>query len=1320
MANLKKATEQYDKRGGSKTVDIDFSFRRNTRAPLDESSTPKTYAILDNLLKDPTSNIYKGQIVSTYGPEGDDNLYYSPWLVKQLNSGAYFVDRVMTHSYTDLLLGSIYVKKVQLGTTYTGVGKWVDGTEDGLVRTITYSEVFNDYKNNEITSTQYTTGDDVKAYSHVEGTYNSTGSRASHVEGAHNRVFGNASYSHVEGSFNQLGRLDQNEAVRALDSAHVEGKSNIIYGEAKGAHVEGIGNLVQNGNYSHVGGTQNKIYGDNAFGHGIGLDVRDSAVAFGSYNTANSKGFAIGAYNTTGQNADWSFVNGINNQATGKASHAEGIKTEASGEYSHAEGNNTYSIGASSHSEGIKTSAMEKYSHAEGYSTNAMGESSHSEGNQTQSVAKYSHAEGFTTSTNDGADASHAEGYNTSTSGKYSHSEGNQTKAVGESSHSEGDTTTANGKASHSEGSNTTVDGNYSHAEGYGNTIDETSHYSHVEGSTNAIKGSEYSHAEGSGNNITSANYAHVEGNQNNVTSAAHYAHAEGFQTKAEGQSSHSEGNTTEAKGNTSHAEGNKTTAEGINSHSEGNNTKAIGNSSHSEGTDTTANGNFSHTSGKNTSTGANGEAANAEGIHTQANGEGSHSEGYYTTAGFVATDGTLTKANHAEGSFTYAAGSYSHSEGHMTQAYGTASKSSGLGTIVRGDYSMSHGFYSGSPNMYEISFGSYNRAYAVTDGLGAENIKKVPNEFARLGGKYVAGRYPDGIKDENNRTVAYYNDSYQSIFTIGNGSSDNKASADPLSMESYTYNGKEYYKDAGQQVKDAGRHNIMDIRKNGQMYYDGGMIVGGEIVAPMSYSYVASLGPTAYFTTIMAALLTQPEYYRPYLKKTFTGSSTNNSNFNSGNDALLTVEVGSSISLGINFTGYRLSYDSLNHLDPIYGTVLGNMLGYSTGITNITYKVSPGNASLTATQNNNTFNTNDNLCSKDYGIYENTQQIAIPSSVTSDADNMTYINNHKCGFKGNLAANINIGRSLAGGKWDYFAYQGGDSNSTKTTDTKQIVTNFKIGTEDTYTMLKTLSYEYAPASQMYFQQLAEKGTYIGAAGTKPLEKWNVKEKYTCNVNMNVRSQYIYYYGVSKKSILEIQKEHDANTVANKGWDAIVNGTAGYNLARYSGGFGYNCDVNGSTDIKNYLNKAQDGTKTLWVAVPACMFALKGVATNAKGYPVFFQYSNKTGTVELDTGITVHDELVGKNEYGGSTPLYSFLTHTKIGNCKLIYRVFAVCNNGGISVDAQSTNSISWNCRLTRKVARVADKDMTQYDTPLTQYLYTMNNGNASQDKYTK
>lgn len=1283
-------------------LDSYFSIRRTNRKPLEENAVMVSYEALEKEMASPTSTIYKGQIVVTNGPkegnavpEDKDSRFFMPWLIKTDNDQAkdqFYADRVMTGSYTAYFLEQRYVTKYQLGTKYTGVGQWADvkgsDTEEGSK---TYTEIFNDYVTN-IAPIHEKDDKDMPYLSHA------------HIEGYGN--YADHSYVHVEGSGN----------MAYARNVHVEGEQNSAYGTA--AHAGGSHTLAK-GNYSTTLGRESVAYGESSLAAGYKTIANEPySVALGKATVTNGEG-AVAMGVASYSNGLGSVAEGQGTYAKAGAAHAEGIKTVVTGEAGHAEGINSAANGRGSHAEGNAFTYVDAtYAHAEG-AASAYGTYSHAEGAGI-TYGNYSHVEGTSTI---GAEStySHAEGDSTIAPGKeYSHSEG-QATVEGNYSHGEG-TSTVTGDKSHGEGAGI-VKGTYSHAEGNGQV---EGHYAHAEGE-GYVKG-DYAHAEGQGQ--ATGDYAHAEGTG---VASKEFAHAEGSNTTASGQYSHAEGANTTASGTSSHAEGYFTTASNDYAHAEGNNTKADGLASHVEGNENeiTSTGHYAHVEGKSNL--AKGEYSHIEGQSNEANANYVHIEGQSNIATNTATashiEGLENNVSgeyaHAEGKNTYIseAATYSHGEGYGGSAYGVASHVEGFMSHARGTYSHASGFCTIAPNSGEFSGGTYNRAYTtnvqLSDGV---DITTVPNEFARLGGRYIAGRYPTGIAAYNASTVvAKYDDSYETVFTIGNGSYDNQSLAiGPLEYIKETQDGKEVSYDAGQYVKKYSRHNIMDIRKNGQMYYDGGMIVGGEIVAPMSYSYVASLGPTAYFTTIMAALLTQPEYYRPYLKKTFTGSSQYNSNFSYAYNGFMVVEVGSTVSLGVFFTGYRLSYDSLNHLDPIYGTVLGNMLGYSTGITNITYRVCPGSASLSASQNNATFSTTTYQRSKDYAIYTNSSAVDIPpANSTTEEAKKNYINSHKCGFTGNLAADINIGRNLGEGKWDYFAYQGGDNNSIKSTDTTQIVTNFKIGTEDTYTLLRTISYEYAPASQMYFQQLAEKGTYIGAAGTKPLEKWNRTEKFSYVSDMNIKSIYVYYYGVSSKSILEIQKEHDTSTAANKGWDALVNNTAGYNLARYSGYFDYNWGVNGNKEVGSNLQKAQDGAKTLWVAVPACMFALKGRATNAKGYPIFFQYTNKTGTVELDTGITVHDELIGKNEYGGSTPLYSFLTHTKIGNCKLQYRVFAVCNAGGIAVD-KSGSSVNWRCTLTRKIARTPDKDMTQFDTPLAQYLYTVNNGNASQDKYTK
>lgn len=138
-----------------------------------------------------------------------------------------------------------------------------------------------------------------------------------------------------------------------------------------------------------------------------------------------------------------SLINGLDNQATGIFSHAEGSASLASGNFSHAEG--------------FKTIASGSYSHAEGFFAQAYGFGSHAEGGG-QAFGRLSHAEGGIA-------------YATS-----SHAEGNG-RAYGVGSHAEGQGNTY-GTGSHAEGAGNAI-GNYSHAEGSGTAYAD---YSHAEG----------------------------------------------------------------------------------------------------------------------------------------------------------------------------------------------------------------------------------------------------------------------------------------------------------------------------------------------------------------------------------------------------------------------------------------------------------------------------------------------------------------------------------------------------------------------------------------------------------------------------------------------------------------------------------------------------------------------------------------------------------------------------------------------------------------------------------------------------------------------
>lgn len=140
---------------------------------------------------------------------------------------------------------------------------------------------------------------------------------------------------------------------------------------------------------------------------------------------------------------------GLNTEATGDKSHAQGHVTRATGNFSHAEGLATLASGIWAHAEGLHTTASGNYSHAEGEKNIADGNGSHAEG-----LLSYASTQ------------AHAEGYNTTASFNFAHSEGQDTHASAYASHAEGVSTHASGDWSHAEGVFTEARGNWSHAAG--------------------------------------------------------------------------------------------------------------------------------------------------------------------------------------------------------------------------------------------------------------------------------------------------------------------------------------------------------------------------------------------------------------------------------------------------------------------------------------------------------------------------------------------------------------------------------------------------------------------------------------------------------------------------------------------------------------------------------------------------------------------------------------------------------------------------------------------------------------------------------------
>lgn len=202
--------------------------------------------------------------------------------------------------------------------------------------------------------------------------------------------------------------------------------------------------------------------GSISLGRKSGTTIGANSVALGGEVEASGEAsFAVG-YSSATELASFAAGSSI---ASGQASHATCAST-ASGYCSHSEGLQTEASGQDSHAEGMFSIASEAHSHAEGSSTTASGHASHAEGEETVASGVFAHAEGNETIAS--GQSSHAEGWKTEASGSYAHTEGLNTIATKFSGHAEGYYTIASS--------------NYQHVQGQFNLEDATDTYAHIVG----------------------------------------------------------------------------------------------------------------------------------------------------------------------------------------------------------------------------------------------------------------------------------------------------------------------------------------------------------------------------------------------------------------------------------------------------------------------------------------------------------------------------------------------------------------------------------------------------------------------------------------------------------------------------------------------------------------------------------------------------------------------------------------------------------------------------------------------------------------------
>ena len=376
--------------------------------------------------------------------------------------------------------------------------------------------------------------------------------------------------------------------------------------------------------------------------------------------------------------------------------------------------------------------------------------------------------------------------------------------------------------------------GIYSSAIGYGAVA--SGYNAHAEGT--GIASGAFAHAEGYNGNEASETGAHAEGGTCNAFGP--FTHAEGMNSFAGNTASHAEGGNTGAYNFYSHAEGGSTKTFGGYAHAEGNASLAVAESSHSEGYNTKAYGSGSHAEGQGTTTGIGQQVT----VTSQSTGNGSQTVYYASTAeitavkingstvsssnytkkgtritfknppangdqiviestGYTGNGGTgahaegvssiaKADASHAEGYGTTVEGACSHVEGRNAQISSSAysAHAEGEGTkVLSGQGGHAEGRYTEANNAGAHAEGDYTKAYGIA--AHAEGYRTEANEaYSHAGGmNTVAGQYAQTV-------IGRYNDNQtDTLFEVGNGSSDARSNAFEVTYSGYIRTGKGYEK---------------------------------------------------------------------------------------------------------------------------------------------------------------------------------------------------------------------------------------------------------------------------------------------------------------------------------------------------------------------------------------------------------------------------------------------------------------------------------------------------------------------------------------------
>lgn len=452
------------------------------------------------------------------------------------------------------------------------------------------------------------------------------------------------------------------------------------------------------------------------------------------------------------------------------------------------------------------------------------------------------------------------------------------------------------------------------------------------------------------------------------------------------------------------------------------------------------------------------------------------------------------------------APGRYSHAEGYNTYAFGTGAHAQGDSARAVGDAAFATGTNTETKNSSETGIGFNNKSYT---GVTGSNLM------------YCDVEKPSG----------------ESLFTIGNGDST------------------------------AARRNVMTVHKNGDLVKPEGVSYFiADVYAPLTYSYVSQLGMSAYLGVVLSALLENPKYIRPTVGVKFVGHNANNYYTTS---QTTTITWANPINLSV---GFRAAYVCPNYddRDVEYSKDLGNRLGYSTGVTQIVYRIA-SNAS------NKSLNDTDNKVTRNYGTgpkVTSVNNVGTSKEVTTYG--LTYIQPLKKDQENDLGMFSGRIFTIQNGAMKYndeATQKDYVVNSHVYGDTENYVHNasFIPLQEGTFTVFELLSYEFAGSTQMYFQQLANKNTYIPNDGLAPTDKFGVTS-YTSGALTSWKVNVVqrYYYGTTTKANIESDSFN------------ITSGSSGtFNLQQFANASGH-----GNLSEEKTITWAVNASEAIWVAVP--------------------------------------------------------------------------------------------------------------------------------------